>query len=156
MFVLFNMLFAIAAGIVDAVLGTDARNGAGLFGSLYALAMLLPSLAVGVRRLHDTGKSGWWMLLGFVPLANIALLVFFIQDGTVGANQYGPDPKANVVVAESAGTVTGTAGAVAGSTATAPAGWFADPTGRHQLRYWDASQWTHHVSDNGTVGSDPV
>lgn len=61
---------------------------------IYPLAMLLPSLGVTVRRLHDTGKSGWFILLGFIPLVGgIVLLVFECLDGTPGENQYGPNPK---------------------------------------------------------------
>ncbi|MHB8050853.1 MAG: DUF805 domain-containing protein [Coriobacteriia bacterium] len=142
MFVLFNMLIAMGLGFVEGMLGIAAETDASVLGSLYAVAVLLPSLAVGVRRLHDTNKSGWWMLLAFVPLANIALLVFFIEEGTAGFNQYGPDPKA--------------VGVTVGSASSAPAAWHQDPTGRHQLRYWDARQWTQHVSDNGAVSTDPL
>jgi len=59
-----------------------------------SLALLLPSLAVQVRRLHDTGRSGWWILLGLVPFGGIVLLVFAVLDGEARDNQYGPDPKA--------------------------------------------------------------
>ncbi|KAF1071720.1 MAG: Inner membrane protein YhaI [Pseudomonas citronellolis] len=61
---------------------------------VYSLAVLLPSLGVAARRLHDQGKSGWMMLLGFVPLANFYLLYLFCLDSQPGANAYGPDPKA--------------------------------------------------------------
>ena len=57
------------------------------------LGLLLPSLAVAVRRLHDVGKSGWFLLLALVPIISLYLLYLFIQDGTPGANQYGPNPK---------------------------------------------------------------
>lgn len=58
------------------------------------LATVLPSLAVGVRRLHDTGKSGWFLLVGFIPLVGtILVLVWLCGDSARGANQYGPDPK---------------------------------------------------------------
>jgi uncharacterized membrane protein YhaH (DUF805 family) len=67
----------------------------GLIAAAYGLAALIPCFAVTVRRLHDTGKSGWWILIGLVPVVGgIALLVMTILDGTRGANQYGPDPKA--------------------------------------------------------------
>jgi uncharacterized membrane protein YhaH (DUF805 family) len=55
--------------------------------------VLIPSLAVLVRRLHDTNRSGWWFLLMFVPLLNLVLLVFMFLDGTAGTNDYGADPK---------------------------------------------------------------
>jgi uncharacterized membrane protein YhaH (DUF805 family) len=61
---------------------------------LYDLAVLLPGLAVQVRRLHDTNKSGWWILIGLVPfVGGIVLLVFDCLPGDQGPNQYGPDPK---------------------------------------------------------------
>lgn len=142
MFVLVNLLVSIALGVGDAVLGTATDDGTGILGSIYALGVLLPSIAVGVRRLHDMNKSGWWMLLAIVPLVNVVLLVFFVQQGTVGPNRYGPDPKTSLQGA-----------AVAPSAA---AGWHVDPTGRHQLRYWDAQQWTSHVSDNGVASTDSL
>jgi uncharacterized membrane protein YhaH (DUF805 family) len=88
MFVLFSVIFSIVLSIVDAIAGlTSALSG------LYSLAVLLPSLAVGVRRLHDTGRSGWWLLISLIPLiGSIILLVFMCQDSQEG-NKYGPNPK---------------------------------------------------------------
>lgn len=60
---------------------------------LYGLAAIIPGLAVNVRRLHDVGRSGWWLLLVFIPFGGIVLLVFHILDGNPGPNAYGPDPK---------------------------------------------------------------
>lgn len=60
---------------------------------IFALGSFIPSLAVVVRRLHDQDKSGWFILLGLVPLANIVLLVFMFLEGTKGPNRFGPDPK---------------------------------------------------------------
>lgn len=61
---------------------------------LYSLGVLLPSLAVGVRRLHDTGRSGWWLLIGLIPIiGTIILLVFLCLDSQDGDNKYGPYPK---------------------------------------------------------------
>lgn len=61
---------------------------------LISLALLLPSIAVGVRRLHDTNRSGWWMLIGLIPIVGvIILLIYFIQEGTIGPNQYGEDTQ---------------------------------------------------------------
>lgn len=61
---------------------------------IVALALFVPGLAAGARRLHDTDKSGWLLLIGIIPiLGAIVLLVFFVQDGTPGTNQYGPSPK---------------------------------------------------------------
>ncbi|MDU1890435.1 MAG: DUF805 domain-containing protein [Dysgonomonas sp.] len=62
---------------------------------LASLALLIPSLAVAVRRLHDTGKSGWMVLVSLIPfIGSIWLLIMLATEGTVGDNQYGPDPKA--------------------------------------------------------------
>lgn len=69
-----------------------SHNGGPLMG-LFALATLIPSLAVGVRRLHDTDRSGWWLLIGLIPLIGaIVLLVFYVEKGTVGTNRFGEDP----------------------------------------------------------------
>ncbi|WP_298448895.1 DUF805 domain-containing protein [uncultured Marinobacter sp.] len=94
-FVLFNIIISLALGAIDGVTGTfSPEAGLGLLGGLYTLAVLLPSLAVTVRRLHDTGRSGWWFLMVFVPLIGaIVLLVFMVLDSKPGQNQYGPNPK---------------------------------------------------------------
>ncbi len=61
---------------------------------IYGLAVLLPGIAVGIRRLHDTDKSGWWLLIGLIPLVGIiVLIVFFATDGQPGPNRYGPSEK---------------------------------------------------------------
>lgn len=61
---------------------------------LYYLAILIPSLSMTVRRLHDIGKSGWWLLLSFVPyIGSIILFIFSVLDSQPGANKYGPNPK---------------------------------------------------------------
>lgn len=61
---------------------------------LISLVTLIPNLAVGARRLHDTNRSGWWLLLWLIPLFGwIALLIFYVTDGTPGANRFGPNPK---------------------------------------------------------------
>ena len=63
------------------------------------LAVLVPSLAVAVRRLHDTGRSGWWLLIGLIPIIGaIVLIVFYVQDSAAGANEYGPSPKGDAGV----------------------------------------------------------
>jgi len=61
---------------------------------IYGLAAIFPGVAVSVRRLHDIGKSGWWMLFAFVPVLDLLLIVFFAFDSELGSNQYGPNPKA--------------------------------------------------------------
>ena len=95
MFVLFNVLISLALGIIDNVIGTySAEMHTGLFEGIYSLAVLVPSLAVTVRRLHDTNRSGWWLLISLIPFLGWALLlVFMILDGTPGENRFGPDPK---------------------------------------------------------------
>ena len=95
MYVLFYLLIAIVLGILDSVLGTRSTNGAGLLGGLYALALFVPTLAVSVRRLHDTNRSGWFILIGLIPIVGwIILIIFYCMDSQPGDNQYGPYPKA--------------------------------------------------------------
>lgn len=95
MFALFNIIFLVLAIILDNVLGTAIKGvGYGLFYILYALAVLIPGLAVAVRRLHDVGKSGWMMLIALIPLIGaIWLLVLMVIDSNPGENEYGPNPK---------------------------------------------------------------
>ena len=89
MFMLVNVIAGIILGVVDAILGTG-----GVLGAIYGLAMLIPGIAVGVRRLHDTSRSAWWLLIGLVPLIGaIVLVVFALQDSTPGPNAWGPNPK---------------------------------------------------------------
>ena len=95
MFTLINILISIGLSIIDAIIGTTYGAGSGILSTIYGLAVLIPSLAVGVRRLHDTGRTGWWLLIGLVPcIGFIVLIVFFATEGQRGDNQYGPDPKA--------------------------------------------------------------
>jgi uncharacterized membrane protein YhaH (DUF805 family) len=96
MFILFNIIITVVLALIDILTGTfSPQAGVGLLGGLYALAVLIPSIAVTVRRLHDTGRSGWWILIGLVPvIGTIVLLIFMVQDSQPGENQYGPNPKA--------------------------------------------------------------
>ena len=88
-FNLFWMIFYFVAAVVDGVIGSN-----GVVTVLLTLVLLLPGLAVTVRRLHDTGKSGWWILLYLVPIVGpIAMLVFLCTDSQPGHNAYGPNPK---------------------------------------------------------------
>lgn len=88
MFVLINICISIAVGIVAAIIHLRALH------VLYSLAVLVPCLAVSVRRLHDTNRSGWWLLLALIPLIGaIVLIVFYAQDSDPGENQFGPNPK---------------------------------------------------------------
>lgn len=95
MFALINAIALLALAFWDGAAGTfDYETGGGLFSGLYSLLVLLPSLAVGVRRLHDTGRSGWWLLISFIPLIGfIVLLVFLTSDSEGGPNRFGPNPK---------------------------------------------------------------
>jgi uncharacterized membrane protein YhaH (DUF805 family) len=96
-FVLFNIVVGIVLAWIDALFGTvisSSHIGLGLLSSIYGLAVLIPSLALTIRRLHDIDRTGWWILIGLVPLIGaIVLLVFAVLDGTKGSNQYGPNPK---------------------------------------------------------------
>jgi len=97
-FVLFNVLIVLALGFVEGALGIAPESDASVLGMLYILAVLLPIYAVSVRRLHDTGRSGWWILIGFIPLlGGIIFLIFMIQEGDVGQNAYGSNPKTATV-----------------------------------------------------------
>lgn len=90
-FQLFYLIVAIIASILDATLaGNSAVNP---FTSLTGLALLLPQLAVCVRRLHDTDRTGWWLLIGLIPLiGEIVLIVFWCSRGTEGGNRFGAAP----------------------------------------------------------------
>ena len=94
-FVLFNIIVSIILAVIDGVTGTlDSESGMGLLGLIYTLAILIPALAVSVRRLHDTGRSGWWLLILLIPLiGTIVILIFMVQDSKPEENQYGPSPK---------------------------------------------------------------
>jgi uncharacterized membrane protein YhaH (DUF805 family) len=98
---LFLVLTNLAAFFIDlALLGGDlerimAMGGGGIVGLVWILATIVPALAVLIRRLHDTDKSAWWVLIGLVPFAGgIVLLVFTVQDSTPGDNKHGASPKA--------------------------------------------------------------
>jgi uncharacterized membrane protein YhaH (DUF805 family) len=94
-FVLFNIIVSIVLAGIDALLGTfSSASNIGLLSGIYSLAVLIPTLAVTVRRLHDIDRSGWWILIALVPLiGTIVLLVFAVMEGTPGTNQYGLNPK---------------------------------------------------------------
>src|SRR5579863_5984693 len=114
MFVLVNAIIGVALVVIGKLThmpqtGTFgigmSRNGLGVFGigvfrspilfQAYALATFLPFLAVEVRRLHDTGRTGWWWLFGLIPVLGwIVLVIFCAKDGAAGGNRYGLDPKA--------------------------------------------------------------
>ena len=94
-FILFNVLVAVVLTVVDLSLGTiQQETGTGLLGSLYGLAVLLPTIGVSIRRLHDTDRSGWWLLLSLIPvLGGLILLVFMLLEGTPGENRFGANSR---------------------------------------------------------------
>jgi uncharacterized membrane protein YhaH (DUF805 family) len=107
MFTLFNVIAVVVLTLVDVLLGTATATSSGtgfsaslgLFSGLYSLAVLIPSLAVTVRRLHDQDKSGWFILLGLIPfVGGIIVLVFMCLEGTRGPNRFGPDPKQDAAI----------------------------------------------------------
>ncbi len=94
MFTLVNVIVTMVLVSFDLMLSLGTGVVLGIFSGVYGLATLVPSLAVYVRRLHDTGRSGWWILLSFVPIAGlITLFIFTVWGGDPGVNKYGPNPK---------------------------------------------------------------
>ncbi|MEO5587842.1 MAG: DUF805 domain-containing protein [Novosphingobium sp.] len=92
-FVLFFFGGVIVSSVIDRALGTGSANGVGIVYAIFVLATFLPYLAVLVRRLHDTGRSGWWYWIALIPLVGVILLiVWFAAKGTTGSNEYGEDP----------------------------------------------------------------
>ncbi|WP_406185922.1 DUF805 domain-containing protein [Streptomyces sp. NBC_01006] len=90
MFIVFNFAVSIVIGIIDTVIGANS-----ILSGLYSLAVLLPVLGLAARRLHDTDKSAWWLLLYLIPVLGwIVLIVFWATEGNAQPNQYGPNPKA--------------------------------------------------------------
>jgi uncharacterized membrane protein YhaH (DUF805 family) len=95
LFTLFHLILLTLLVIVDG--GLTPEGGLGLWTAIYTFAVLVPALAVTARRLHDTGRSGWWMLLNLVPLFGaIVVFVFLVQDSNPGANKFGENPKGSV------------------------------------------------------------
>lgn len=103
-FALFIFLVSVPLAAVDQLLVSPAlgfesfdENSPQIVSGLFSLAMLLPSISVAVRRMHDLNKSGWWVLIILVPLIGfLFMLYWFVQRGTEGANDYGSDPLAGV------------------------------------------------------------
>lgn len=93
-FTLFNLIISIVLGFVDGAAGLISQSsGMGVLGTIYMLAVLLPGIAVTVRRLHDTGRSAWWLLLFLIPLLGaLVILVFLILGSQEEENQYGAKP----------------------------------------------------------------
>lgn len=97
MFSLFNIIFGFAIGFIQGVMGIGGESYMAWPALLYTLAMIIPGIAVTVRRLHDTNRSGAWLFIAIVPIVGtLALLWFMVQDGTPGDNSYGANPKSPV------------------------------------------------------------
>jgi len=94
-FYLFYLIIFMVLAFLDGLTGSlSGTAGIGILSGIFILAMIIPGLAVSVRRLHDTDRSGWWILISLIPLiGGIWFLVLMVLDGTSGQNQYGPDPK---------------------------------------------------------------
>ena len=95
-FNLVSVIIAFVLGIMDTAMGNPVINASGIgpIEMIYALLILLPSIAVTVRRLHDISRSGWWLLICLVPLIGIIVLIVFAAQGSdLNDNQYGPQPK---------------------------------------------------------------
>ena len=96
LFILFTAIAGFIAGIIDNILGiANGSTGYGPFGALTFLALVLPSVAVAIRRCHDLDKSGWLILAAFIPFLNIGLAIYFAFPGTAGPNKYGENPLDN-------------------------------------------------------------
>lgn len=94
MFLLVNIVIMVILGVIEKITGIES-----FLVGIYSLAILIPSIAVTFRRLHDTGRSAWWLLIGLVPfIGAIVLIVFYAQDSQPGTNQYGANPKESDVV----------------------------------------------------------
>ena len=94
MFTLFSVIISSILTLIDNNLGTEVNTGTGLFGGIYSLLILVPTLAVSVRRLHDIGKSGWMLLVALIPLIGaICLLILFCKDSQIEENKWGANPK---------------------------------------------------------------
>ena len=94
MFILFNTIIVMILGFIEGVADINPTSDDSILGSCYQLAILIPSIAVGVRRLHDVGKSGWMMIIVFIPLIGaIWLIVLMVTDSNPGVNEYGANPK---------------------------------------------------------------
>jgi len=94
-FVLFSIIITMVLSVLDGALGLfDLETGIGLLSGIYSLAVLIPSISVGVRRLHDTNRSGWWLLITVIPLIGaIVIIVLLALDSKPGDNEYGSNPK---------------------------------------------------------------
>lgn len=89
-FSLFCLMVNIVTSVIDGVIGIS------ILGTIASLALLLPSLGVSVRRLHDVNRSGWWLLICLTGIGAFYILYLACKEGDHGDNQYGPDPKGDI------------------------------------------------------------
>jgi uncharacterized membrane protein YhaH (DUF805 family) len=96
-FVLFNIIVSAALAFLDRITVTFvADTGFGILSAVFTLAVILPGIAVSVRRLHDTGRSGWWFLVTIVPVLGFFLFIYFmVLESDPGSNKYGPLPNSS-------------------------------------------------------------
>jgi uncharacterized membrane protein YhaH (DUF805 family) len=87
MFILFHFIIAFAIGFISGMLSAITKTDQTVLGNIYSLATFIPGIAVCIRRMHDTDRSGWWSL---VPILG---LVYLIEEGQAKPNKYGPDPR---------------------------------------------------------------
>ena len=93
---LFVTIVFVVAGILDNAIGltySDLTIGGRWIATIALIVFLIPNLAVSVRRLHDTGRSGWWLLIGLIPIIGFVVLLYFFVLDSENDNQYGPYPK---------------------------------------------------------------
>ncbi|AIY06200.1 hypothetical protein Plano_2235 [Planococcus sp. PAMC 21323] len=94
MFILFTSIISVVLSIIEIVLGLEIATDIGLLSTIFTLIILIPSLSVTIRRLHDIGRTGWWVLLSFIPILGwIVLFIFTLLDSEAGSNKYGSNPK---------------------------------------------------------------
>ena len=96
-FFLFNFIVAFVLALIDVFILGGSESGFLPLTILYSLAVIIPGLAVTIRRLHDIDRSGWWLLINFIPFGGIVLLIFYFMDSTPGDNEYGPNPKEKMI-----------------------------------------------------------
>jgi len=87
MYILIFFLIYIALIVIDSLMGMM------LLSVLFSLVCLIPNISITARRLHDTGRSGWWQLIGIIPLIGLIVMIIFLTQDSHGQNEYGPDPK---------------------------------------------------------------
>jgi uncharacterized membrane protein YhaH (DUF805 family) len=94
-YALFYVIIIVVLSVIDGIIGMNMGGaGVGVLSGIYILAVFVPTIAVLVRRLHDTGRSGWWFFIQLVPLVGFFILLYFLVcDSQPGTNAYGPNPK---------------------------------------------------------------